>query len=544
MLKNTSILSKSLIGFGILVILVLVMTVFTFTQFNYLLESSEKAINDIPIHNALLEVQYAATKGHLNFEEIMAGDKVETMDKVYELWNEAISYCDIILNGGLKNGRMYIAVRNKKEIETVSNMRMAMEEMVAAAKDRHHNAITGRAGSEADQQFDASYEKVMTLAEEAKIIAAEETNSSYKTLLGVFARDKMILVIGSLLLCAVAVAIGYFISSTIVVPIKASAAHIDKDGINTVFKSGRKDEIGQLTDSMNNFLSSFRDILIDVFDASRALATSSKEISASTETMATSAREQSLHTNGITAAVEEMSKTVYEISHNATSTKEMALHAQASATQGAQVIDETAEGISKMVAMIKQSTDVVNSLSDSSGKIGKILSIIEDITKQINLIALNASIEATKAGEKGKGFAVVADEIKKLAERTSHSTTEISEMIVKIRTNVSDAVNLMARTREKADNAITLSHDAKSSLKEISEVFQEVTQMVSQIAVSSQQQSITSDQIAENIKIINQSTQYMATGIQEIAKSADYFKTLTDSMQKRVNVFNVNDRRS
>lgn len=541
MLKNMSILNKSVAGFGILIAFVVSITFFSISQFNYLLESSERALNDIPIHNALLEVQYAATKGHLYFEEIIAGDQNESPEKVYELWDEAIAYCDIIIKGGEKNNRIYTAIRNKKEIETVTNMRGAMEEMISYAKQRQQSLKTGYAGSNADQQFDAAYEKVMTLAEEAKIIAGEETKASYQNMVGVFSRDKVIFGIGGLILCAMAILIGYFISTTIVAPIKAAAKLIDKDGINTVFESNRTDEIGQLTSSMNNFLSSFRDILVDVYDASRAVATSSKEISASTETMATNAREQSLHTNGITAAVEEMSKTVYEISHNASSAKEMALHAQSSATQGAQVIDETAEGINKMVGMIKQSTDVVNSLSDSSGKIGKILNIIEDITKQINLIALNASIEATKAGEKGKGFAVVADEIKKLAERTTHSTTEINEMIVKIQTNVSEAVNLMARTRERADSAITLSHDAKSSLKEISEVFQEVTQMVSQIAVSSHQQSITSDQIAENIKIINQSTQQVATGIQQVAKSADYFKTLTDSMQKRVNVFKVNE---
>lgn len=542
MLKNMSILGKSRIGFGILIFLVASLTIFSISQFNYLLESSEKALNDIPIHNAILEVQYAATKGHLYFEEIIAGDQNESSDKVYQLWDEAVSFCDIILNGGQKDNRTYTAIRNKKEIELISSMRTALEEMISYAKQRRQNFNTGHAGSDADQQFDRAYEKVMSLAEEAKIVAGQETKSSYDKMLSIFSRDKMIFGFGGLFLCFIAVAISYFISTTIVTPIKAAAKQIDKDGINTVFKMNRNDEIGQLTRSMNNFLSSFRDILVDVFDASRAVATSSKEISASTETMATNAREQSLHTSGITAAVEEMSKTVYEISHNASSTKEMALHAQSSATQGAQVIDETAEGINKMVGMIKQSTDVVNSLSDSSGKIGKILNIIEDITKQINLIALNASIEATKAGEKGKGFSVVADEIKKLAERTTHSTADISEMIVKIQTNVAEAVNLMARTREKADSAITLSHDARASLKEISEVFQEVTEMVTQIAVSSQQQSITSDQIADNIKIINQSTQQVATGIQQIAKSADYFKTLTDSMQKRVNVFKVNDK--
>ncbi len=544
MLRNMSIQKKSLAGFGLLVVLIITLTVFSVTQFHYLLESSEKAISDIPIHNAILEVQYLATKGHLFSEEILAGDRTESPDKVYGLWNEAIAYCDVILNGGKKNDRTYVAIRNKQEIEILSNLRMAIEEMISAGRQRHDHAGSSRAGTEMDQQFDAAYEKVMSLAEEAKVIAASETKSSYQAMQSIYGRDTVVFLISGSLLCAIAIGIGYFISSTIVAPIKAAAVQIDKDGINTEFKVDRADEIGILTRSMNNFLTSFRDILIDVYDASRAVATSSKEISASTEIMAHNAREQSLHTNSITTAVEEMSKTVYEISHNATNTKEMALHAQSSATQGSQVIDETAEGISKMVTMIKQSTDVVNSLSESSGKIGRILNIIEDITKQINLIALNASIEATKAGEKGKGFAVVADEIKKLAERTAHSTTEISEMIVKIQSNVSEAVSLMARTREKADNAITLSHDAKNSLKEISEVFQEVTQMVTQIAVSSQQQSVTSDQIAENIKVVNDSTQQMATGIHEIAKSAEYFKTLTDSMQKRVNVFKVNDRRS
>ena len=114
MINNISILNKSAIGFGILFILALALTVFSISQLNYLLESSDKVVNDIPIQTALLEVQYAATKGHLYFEEIMAGDQNESSDKVYQLWDEAISYCDIILMGGQKNDRTYAAIRNKK----------------------------------------------------------------------------------------------------------------------------------------------------------------------------------------------------------------------------------------------------------------------------------------------------------------------------------------------------------------------------------------------------------------------------------------------
>ncbi|HNO10495.1 MAG TPA: methyl-accepting chemotaxis protein, partial [bacterium] len=212
-----------------------------------------------------------------------------------------------------------------------------------------------------------------------------------------------------------------------------------------------------------------------------------------------------------------------------------------SADKGSQVIDETVDGMQKMLAMVQQSSNVVNSLSESSRKITKVVSIIDDITKQVNLIALNASIEATRAGEKGKGFAVVADEIKKLAERTAHSTTEINDIISKIQVNVNEAVNLMGRSNEEAANGIRLSQEAKSSLKEISDVFKNVTMMVSQVAVSSQEQSVTGDQITDNVKVINTATQQIAGGINEIAKSAEYLNNLTTTLQKTVKRFKIGD---
>jgi methyl-accepting chemotaxis protein len=332
----------------------------------------------------------------------------------------------------------------------------------------------------------------------------------------------------------------FIVSGRLSVPIREITVKMDEADLNTILNSQRDDEIGQLTRSFDKFIGSIKQTLAEVNTASNAVASTTKHIFARTESIAVNANEQTLQTNNVTTAIEEMSRTVYEISHSAMNTKEMALHAQASAEQGGQVIEQTVSGINRIVNIVKQSSDVIYTLNESSGKIGKVLNIIEDITKQINLIALNASIEATKAGEKGKGFSVVADEIKKLAERTAHSTTEISDMINKIQGNVSEAVGLMNKSKEEADSGIILAHEAKSSLKEISDVFQEVTQMVNQIAVSSQQQSVTSDQITENVKMINSTTQQVASGIQQIAKSADYLNSLTANVQKLMRQFKVN----
>ena len=331
----------------------------------------------------------------------------------------------------------------------------------------------------------------------------------------------------------------YWAIGKLTTPIRQVSEQMRQADLNTFFNSDRTDEVGELTTAFDKFIGSIRQTLLDVSDASSALASSTKEISASAENMARNAHNQSAQTASVSAAIEEMSRTVYEISHSVMNTKETAIQAQAGADRGTQVIEETVTGMDRMATMTKRSVDVINTLSDSTTKIGKVVTIIDDINKQINLIALNASIEATKAGEKGKGFSVVADEIKKLSERTAHSTTEIGDIVQKIRSNVEEATHLMGQSRSEADNGIRLSQEAKDTLKDISETFQQVTQMVTQVAVSSQQQSVTSDQIAENVKEIDEATQTIASSTQEVAKSADYLSTLTGNLQKLIRRFKL-----
>lgn len=338
---------------------------------------------------------------------------------------------------------------------------------------------------------------------------------------------------------AVICVIVFFAAARLSSPIKKVADKMDQADLNTLFNLQRHDEIGDLSAAFDKFISSVRKTLLEVIDATAAVDSSAKQISVSTEAMSVGAKEQTHQTSNVTEAIEQMSKTVYGISQNANQTKELALRAQATAEHGSHVIENSVQGMNKMVEMVKQSTEVINSLSKSSEKIDHVVNIIDDVTRRVNLIAINAAIEATKAGDKGKGFAVVADEIKKLSERTSHFTTEISETVTKIQHNIMDAVNLMRKSNDEADVGIQLAHQAQQSLKEISEVFQNVTLMVSQIAVSAQEQTVTSNQITDNTKMINNATQQVADGILEIAKSAEYLNKLTSGLQKLITRFKL-----
>ncbi|NUM82308.1 methyl-accepting chemotaxis protein [bacterium] len=542
MFRNLKLVQKLWFGFGTIILLIIVITVFSHQQIGFLVDESETAINDIPIHNAILEVQYLATKGHLYFEEIMAGDAHESVEEVYRLWDEAISYCDIVLEGGRKNNRTYRPFRHSTGRAKITEMRESLVTMIDAGKQRYANKETGGIGTSADQSFDASYERVMALAEEAKNIATELTQISQERLQATYSRDEIMLYLMAFGCIAVGVIVSVYVARTVSRPVGMAAELIQQEGINTVFNHQTKDEIGQLIASFDSFLQSFRQTLHDLSEASAVVSSASKQISTGADAISRNAQEQADESESASIAIETMTKTVYEISHSAVNTKDMALQAQSNAHHGEQIIEETVAGMNRIGAMVKQSAEVINSLSDASGKIGKVLNIIDDITRQINLIALNASIEATKAGEHGKGFAIVSEEIKKLAERTAHSTTEISDIVTRIQSNVTEAVTMMNKSQDETNEGIGLAQQAKSSLDEISNTFQNVTQMVSQIAVASKEQSVTSDHIALSVKSVNNATQQIASGIQQIAQSAGHLNELTTRLQELIRRFNLKDR--
>ncbi|MCX6170187.1 MAG: methyl-accepting chemotaxis protein [Ignavibacteriales bacterium] len=293
--------------------------------------------------------------------------------------------------------------------------------------------------------------------------------------------------------------------------------------------------------SINNLGDSVGSILREVSEAVQATASASNQISSSTEEMSAGAQEQSAQTTEVAGAVEEMTKTIFETTKNSGQASDAAKNAGNIAKEGGKVVGETIDGMNKIAEVVQRSADTVQVLGKRSDEIGEIVQVIDDIADQTNLLALNAAIEAARAGEQGRGFAVVADEVRKLAERTTKATKEIATMIRQIQKDTEGAVVSMQQGTEEVEKGKALAEKAGQSLKEIITGAQDVVDMSTQVAAASEEQSSAAEQISKNIESISSVTQQSAAGVQQIAKAAEDLNRLTDNLQNLVSQFKINE---
>jgi len=301
----------------------------------------------------------------------------------------------------------------------------------------------------------------------------------------------------------------------------------------------KDDEIGKLYKGFNLAIENIRDLIGNVTEAVQATASSSSEISSSTEQMAVGAQEQSAQTNEVATAVEEMTRTILETSKNASSASEASKNAGLIAIEGGSVVTQTITGINRIADVVKQSATTVQQLGKNSDHIGEIVQVIDDIADQTNLLALNAAIEAARAGEQGRGFAVVADEVRKLAERTTKATKEIALMIKQIQKDTSGAVESMNQGTIEVEKGKELANKAGDSLKQIIAGAEIVVDLISQVAVASEEQSSAAEQISENIEAISSVTHKSAEGVQQIAEAAEDLNRLTNSLEELISKFKI-----
>ena len=317
-------------------------------------------------------------------------------------------------------------------------------------------------------------------------------------------------------------------------------AHMSRGDLTVRMKGDYKGDHQLLKNSINKLGDSLCNLIKEVYDSVNASAHTSTEISESTEKMASGASEQSSQTNDVAAAVEQMTKTIVETTRNASTAAEIAREAGSIAGVGGNVVKETVEGMNKIAEVVARSADTVKKLGKNSDQIGEIIQVIEDIADQTNLLALNAAIEAARAGEQGRGFAVVADEVRKLAERTTKATKEIAVMIKQIQKDTFDAVDSINMGTEEVENGKQLAAKAGDSLNQIITATIHAVDEINQVATASEEQSATAAEISKSVESINNVTINSTEMIQQVARSAEDLNRLTENLQSLVNRFNIN----
>ena len=300
-----------------------------------------------------------------------------------------------------------------------------------------------------------------------------------------------------------------------------------------------QDETGQAGDALNRMKNNLRQIIQSIASTATHVASASEEISASATQQAQSSETQKDQTAQVAASMHEMSSTVTQVSDNCNKAAHAARQAAETARQGGSIVEDTLTKMQLIADSVAATAKTVEGLGKSSDQIGHIIGVIDDIADQTNLLALNAAIEAARAGEQGRGFAVVADEVRKLAERTSAATKEIAQMVKGIQGETAAAVTAMEAGTKQAEEGVSSTAKAGDSLKAIIQVSEQVGGMITEIATAATEQSATSEQVNNNVEQISKLVKESALGAQQSATACQDLSGLALDLQAMVGKFNL-----
>ena len=351
------------------------------------------------------------------------------------------------------------------------------------------------------------------------------------------------LVLG-VLAVVIGLAISALIAKGIVSPIKEAASAMqdiaegDRDLTQRLTVHG-KDEMAELCHGFNLFAEKVHALVSDVADSTTYLGEAAGKMGSVTVELDNSIQQQKAEIDQVATAMNEMTATVQEVARSASDAADSAATANEQSVDGQRVVEQNISTIQVLASEVENAAEVINTLESDSERIGTVLDVIRGIAEQTNLLALNAAIEAARAGEQGRGFAVVADEVRTLASRTQTSTEEIQEMIESLQKGSGNAVTVMQNGREQAEVSVGHASHAGESLTTITNAIASINDMNTQIASAAEEQSAVAEEINRNIVNINDMAAMISGGSHQTSEAGNELEVQAEKLQTIVSRFKI-----
>ena len=357
-------------------------------------------------------------------------------------------------------------------------------------------------------------------------------------------QDTLGMTLVGLLVAALGLLVIWFVGYGIARPLRQMVGMLDDiakgDGDLTVrLQVDRADELGQIAGGFNTFLNKLQGMIRDVVTSVQKVSDSSEYTADIAIRTNQGVQRQMAEIDQVATAVQEMSATAQDVARNATQAAEAANHADRSANDGKRIVENTAMAISGLASEIGRAVGVVQTLAKDSENINAILVAIRGIAEQTNLLALNAAIEAARAGEQGRGFAVVADEVRNLAQKTQQATEEIQSMIQQLQQGTREVVSVMEQSQSRTDDSVQQAQIAAEALENITQAVSVINDMNTQIASAAEEQSAVAEDINRNVTNIGQVAGEVAGGADEASQASAELTKLAEQQRRLINQFRV-----
>ncbi len=511
------------------------------------------AERDIPLTQRLTKVAIHQLEQAVEFERALhygATLEVEpTAQKKFETSIKRFDDATAQIEGEFKDGAEaingMISVASAKEVVAFSKAADAFEELLVQHKAYVAHAHEVFALYAQGKLHDAEVAAVPVEAEEAKltekISAILFDIQAFTAASAARAERHEIQAFGILAaLVAASVVLGalaaWFIATFIVGALRRATRTASGD-LRAEIVVDSADEIGELLQAMNGMRHRTLALLDGIRNTTGQLTAASERLSAVTLQSAKVVQEQRSETEQLATAMNEMSATVQDVALNIANTASAAQEVNETTAQGSRVVGQAVNQINELAGQIETASGTIGQLEAYSEDINKVTDVIKGIAEQTNLLALNAAIEAARAGEQGRGFAVVADEVRTLAARTQKSTEEINQMIEKLQGGARDAVQAMGQSREQARVAVDRATESGAALTSISDGVSRISDMSVQIASAAEEQSSVSEEINRNVVVISEMSTQVASGADETSSASAELARMAAELQAAVDQY-------